>query len=99
MESFARESGVSLKELDNWTKTPRASVASLLCCLCPPKRTFFAHRDGCCGAFDGRSFEHNIYDMGPAMMEWAAFKVGLAVEQFMVAGMTGGKAIYADAGA
>ena len=32
-------------------------------------------------------------------MEWAAFKVGLAIEQLIVAGMTGGKAIYADAGA
>ena len=99
VENFARESGVSLKELDNGAKTHRLSASSLLCCPCPPGRTFLAHRDGCCGAFDGRTFEHDIYDMGLAMMEGAAFEVGLAIEQFKAAGMAGGKAMTMSGGA
>lgn len=102
VENFAREAGLTLEQLDGGACARRESASGLLCCPCPPGRTFLRHREGLCGTFSaayGTGTAYDVYDAGLAMMEGAAFESALAIEQFSAAGMARWSALTMAGGA
>ncbi len=102
IESFAREAGMTPEQLDVGAAERRMSAKELLCCPCPPGRTFLNHRAGLCGTFSARfglDNAYNVFDAGLAMMEGAAFEATLAIEQFSAAGMARRSALTMSGGA
>lgn len=99
VDNHARAMGIGLCEVDKIATTRREGTADLLCCPCPPGRTFLEHRDGCCESTHGRLDRHDGYDVALAMMEGAAFEVAMVIQSFRAAGMIGQGSLIMSGGA
>lgn len=99
VDNHARAMGASLKDVDKVAETRRDGARDLLCCPCPPGRTFLEHRDGCCESTCGRLERHDGYDVALSMMEGAAFEVKMIIESFRAAGMIGRGSLIMSGGA
>ena len=99
VDNHARAMGVGLGEVDKIAATRRNNAKHLLCCPCPPGRTFLEHRSGCCENTHGRLDSHDEYDVALAMMEGAAFEVSLVIGSFRAAGMVGQGSLIMSGGA
>ena len=99
VDNHARVIGVELREVDKIAATRRNNAKHLLCCPCPPGRTFLEHRSGCCENTYGRLDSHDEYDVALAMMEGAAFEVSMVIESFRAAGVVGQGSLIMSGGA
>lgn len=99
VDNHARSMGTELREVDKVAATRRDGAKALLCCPCPPGRTFLRHRDECCEKTFGRLGSHDEYDVALAMMEGAAFEVKLVIDSFRAAGMVGRGSLIMSGGA
>ena len=97
--NHAEAMGVHLKDVDAMAETRRQSAADLLCCPCPPGRSFLEHRPGTLGGISGKTAAHDGYDQALALMEGAAFEVKLSLEKFNEAGMMSSTALTMSGGA
>ncbi len=97
--NHAETMGVALRDVDAIAETRRASAADLLCCPCPPGRSFLEHHPGTLGGMNGKTAAHDGYDVALALMEGAAFEVKLSLDKFSEAGMVAGNTLTMSGGA
>lgn len=97
--NHAEAMGAHLKDVDAIAATRRKSAADLLCCPCPPGRSFLEHKPGTLGGTWGKTESHDGYDVALALMEGAAFEVKMSLEKFSEAGMMSSPVLTMSGGA